>query len=103
MAEWPYNTAAWKVTRRKCLVRDKHLCQLSLPNCKVHATEAHHLVPPSEGGDPFDLANVVAVCKSCNIAERNARHAAAWRREQGLEDHDVSGVDEVGTQVSAPW
>lgn len=81
-----YDTPAWRSVRRLVLARDMHRCQVAGQRCTVTATEVDHIVPLTEGGAPYDPANLRAACKWCNswlAAERTnlgRRQAAARRR-----------------------
>lgn len=78
----PYHDPRWKQARLATLARDSYLCQIQLPGCKTRANEADHIVDWEDGGHPFDLANLRAACKSCNIALRNQRVAARARAQR---------------------
>ena len=78
----PYHTPQWKQARRACLTRDNHQCQLRLPGCKGRATEADHRIDWQDGGHPYDLANLQAACKHCNISKRNTNVAARAREHR---------------------
>jgi HNH endonuclease len=66
----PRRTRRWRRVRYAALVRDLFRCYW----CGGPADTGDHLVPLSMGGDPFDLANVVAACRSCN---RGRHHPGA--------------------------
>lgn len=49
--------------------------------------EVDHIVPIAEGGEPFDMANLKAICRRCHIgktAKQNRQtpspERAAWNR-----------------------
>jgi 5-methylcytosine-specific restriction endonuclease McrA len=49
------------------LDRDQHRCQVQIAGrCRGHATQVDHIRAISEGGDPYDMANLRASCKPCN-------------------------------------
>jgi 5-methylcytosine-specific restriction endonuclease McrA len=66
------------------LARDGHVCVW----CHGWADTAEHITPRSLGGDPFDLSNGVAACRSCNSSRNNrprpsrapVRPSRAWGR-----------------------
>jgi hypothetical protein len=60
---------------------------LRLAGCTGHATEGHHVIDWRDGGARYDLDNVVAACKSCNVAEANRRRATALRRQREARPH----------------
>ena len=35
--------------------------------CGNEASQADHVIPIAEGGDPMSLSNLVAACKTCNL------------------------------------
>ena len=76
----PYDTHRWRQIRPVVLQRDEHQCQIRLPGCKIHANEVDHIIDWRHGGAWFDIANLRAACKACNIAQRNTRHAARNRK-----------------------
>lgn len=57
------STARWQSVRGTQLA--------TYPLCEVcqreYATEVHHIVPRSEGGDTFDSQNLVSVCGVCHL------------------------------------
>jgi 5-methylcytosine-specific restriction protein A len=65
-----YFTKEWERTRRRVLKRDGYRCRVLLDNgarCPVHdrtgvGLQAHHLVALEEGGEPYDLTNLVTAC-----------------------------------------
>jgi 5-methylcytosine-specific restriction protein A len=68
-----YHKKRWLTTRSKVLARD--------PICKVCnqrlATEVDHIVPLSQGGDPWDLGGLQGICGPCHRVKsgREARGA----------------------------
>jgi hypothetical protein len=68
-AEYPtiYHTPEWRRVRTKVYERDGYVCTV----CEDAASgplHAHHETPLSEGGEPFDLDNLVTVCAPCHYA-----------------------------------
>lgn len=81
------NQAHWRRVRWAVLRRDGFRCQ----KCgKAGRLEVHHVQALEAGGDPYDLGNLAAICRSCHIGlhrqdniDRQAAlypQAAAWRR-----------------------
>ena len=63
-----YRDRRWAVVQRAILIRDKWRCaSCSLPG----RLEIHHKQPISEGGAPFDLANLQALCTKCHHAQHD--------------------------------
>jgi 5-methylcytosine-specific restriction endonuclease McrA len=79
----PYYDPRWRTIRRLVLERDVYACQLDLPKCRGRADSVHHVRDWRDGGAAFDPDNLVAVCVSCNTAERNRRTAARARAARG--------------------
>jgi 5-methylcytosine-specific restriction endonuclease McrA len=60
------NSAAFKKLREVAKARDGHRCR----RCgSTEQLEAHELVPLLEGGNPFDLDNLVTLCAVCHRKE----------------------------------
>lgn len=60
-----YGSPAWKRTRAMARLRDGNQC------VKCGTTEkldVHHEQPVREGGNPFDLDNLVTLCARCHAA-----------------------------------
>ena len=73
-----YGSGQWERVRRLVLERDNHLCQIKLKACRVKANTVDHILRPEEGGAPYDMDNLRASCRSCNMV----RHNAAYFREK---------------------
>jgi 5-methylcytosine-specific restriction endonuclease McrA len=59
------STRRWRTHRANVLDRDGHLCQLQLPGCTLHATQAHHTLGKNgPAGD--DETYLLAACPHCN-------------------------------------
>lgn len=71
-----YDSRHWRHIRQLVLRRDNHTRHW----CNKPATTADHLRSISEGGAPYDPANLVASCKPCN-SSRGA--AVAMAKERG--------------------
>jgi len=79
----PYAHQAWRTVRQEVLERDNYQCQIRGPKCKGKATEADHIIPWAAGGAMYDLGNLQAACKSCNVARANTtKHKEGWRRSK---------------------
>lgn len=67
-----YSTREWREARAAALERDGHQCTVELPadtgeiwRCPdVHDLVVHHIDPVEAGGHPFDLANLLTICRS---------------------------------------
>ena len=68
------NPRRWERVRRQAFARDHHRCRRCGRSGRL---EAHHEPPLERGGNPFDLAGVVTLCRGCHIE----RHRADRRRE----------------------
>ncbi len=76
MTKPTYRDPRWKAVRLAVLRRDAYTCQIKRPKCRTLATEVDHIRAVSDGGAPFDAANLRAACKGCNVGARNVRVAA---------------------------
>jgi 5-methylcytosine-specific restriction endonuclease McrA len=77
-----YHTKTWKALRLSTLRRDRYLCKIKLPGCKVIATEVDHIIEPSRGGAFMSPVNTQSACKSCNVSKRNRNLAADARAQR---------------------
>lgn len=62
-----YDTLLWQTVRARALARDGNRCtvsQLLGGHCAAGPLHAHHIIPVSEGGEPFDLHNVGTTCSA---------------------------------------
>lgn len=55
-----YNSVRWHHLRRRALF-DRPLCP-----CGNLAVDVHHITSLEAGGDPYDPANVLPLCKTCH-------------------------------------
>lgn len=65
MATSLYSTSRWQQTRAQALARDGNTCsvaRLFRGACSTAPLHVHHIVPVSDGGDPFDLDNLASTC-----------------------------------------
>lgn len=75
-AERGYDTQWRKVRKQK--LQEQPLCEVCLRAGYVTpATEVHHIVPVSEGGDVYAWDNLMSVCHSCHMK----LHAGLERRQ----------------------
>lgn len=75
----PQYSGPWKRVRRVVLERDGHRCQIAGPNCTGHADQVDHITPVELGGAWFDLDNLRAACRRCNVGAGNRSRLEAWR------------------------
>ncbi|ARE87386.1 HNH endonuclease [Clostridium formicaceticum] len=61
-----YQSKEWKKARTMTLIRDNYLCQDCLDSRITYATMVHHITPIVEGGEPYDVNNLVSLCDSCH-------------------------------------
>ena len=68
----------WARVRRATFERDGWRCT----RCKRRGRlEAHHEPPLREGGDPYDLAGILTLCRGCHIAEHQRASMTPGRAE----------------------
>jgi 5-methylcytosine-specific restriction endonuclease McrA len=53
----------WKDIRLRVLARDGYVCYI----CGGEATQVDHVIPRTKMGDMWDMDNLAAVCRTCNI------------------------------------
>ena len=55
------------------VLADEPSCRL----CERPATEVHHIDPIGDGGDPYDITNLMPICKECHDASHGGgqRHS----------------------------
>ena len=74
-----HHGARWDQVRLAALERDGWRCQ----TCgKAGVLEVHHVVALRDGGAPYDLANLVTLCRACHLEAHHGRVSpaeAAWR------------------------
>ena len=64
-----YHTATWQKLRKMCL-RMRPICE----HCKKTAsTVAHHDEPVEDGGEFFDLDNLMGLCRGCHEIEHRRK------------------------------
>lgn len=57
----------WKNLRLRVLARDGRCCYL----CQGEADQVDHIVPRTKMGDMWDMDNLAAVCRRCNLLKGN--------------------------------
>jgi 5-methylcytosine-specific restriction endonuclease McrA len=76
----------WRSVRSSFLHEDgkRVMCKCG----ERHVSEVHHIVPISDGGNPFDRANLIGLCNPCHliahreINDQKDTKAARKRRER---------------------
>lgn len=58
-------THRWRKIREKAIKRDNGRCQICGGDSNLHV---HHMKPMKDGGEPFDMNNLVTVCESCHYS-----------------------------------
>lgn len=62
------NDPRWKRARRDCLDRDDDTCQ----QCGADEDlTVDHVLPLDLGGEPFELDNLLTLCRPCNSRKGN--------------------------------
>ena len=98
------DTATWKKVRAIARARDQACTQRHQGNCNGQL-EVHHRIPIGQGGQPFDLANLVTLCrhhhKQAEAAFLKARaiHPLPGFREKHSGWRDPSTEDSQGPSV----
>jgi 5-methylcytosine-specific restriction enzyme A len=80
MARKPQYAGPWRRIRAEVLLRDGNRCQIKAQGCTQLADEVDHILPVSLGGEWFDIDNLRAACKRCNLA-RNVKHIRTASRQ----------------------
>lgn len=78
----PLDSHLWDTVRSRALERDGGRCTVSRllgGTCSAGPLHAHHIVPRSEGGDPYDLDNVGTTCASHHPMWESLRRILARR------------------------
>ena len=65
-----YNTKRWQMTRKAYLAKQP-LCETE--GCGEIATDVHHRVDLADGGDPWNLEGLEALCHSCHSSTTRQR------------------------------
>ena len=58
-----YNTSRWQRLRKLILSRNP-ICQAN--DCNNLSSHVDHIVPMADGGEPYELENLQALCASCH-------------------------------------
>ena len=53
----------WKDIRLRVLARDGYVCYI----CGGEATQVDHVIPRTKMGDMWDMDNLAAICRRCNL------------------------------------
>ena len=70
------NARRWAAVRRQAFTRDKYRCT----SCgNAGRLEAHHEPPLRAGGDPYELAGIATLCRSCHIKRHRPDDMVAGR------------------------
>ena len=74
-----YDSSKWRNGVRVLKLKTTPYCEICLENdILTEAKEVDHIKPISEGGEPFDIDNLQALCTSCHAKksakEGNDRH-----------------------------
>lgn len=63
-----YSTLLWQTARAATLLRDGYACGADegdgVPCGQLDHLQVHHLTPVEEGGDPYDIKNLLTLCPS---------------------------------------
>ena len=95
-----YGTKRWKELRRLVLEEDGdcHWCRLKGKRTK--ASQVDHIVELDRGGDPYDRANLVPSCASCN-ASRGARFVNQ-KTAQRIQNRNNASKTSFSVKTSTP-
>lgn len=64
--DFNYNLKAWKRTRNYVLSEEPLCRECSKKKLVVPATDVDHILPISDGGNPWDLDNLQPLCSRCH-------------------------------------
>ena len=73
----PRLTRKYKSVRLQVLARDEWTCRY----CQQDATTVDHVIPIVKGGDPIDMNNMVAACRSCNSSKGSRSEGLFLQRQ----------------------
>lgn len=92
MADWPYNTAAWRLLRKSKLA-ERPLCEPCERRGKiVAASTVDHIRSIASGGEPFPpLAGLMSMCHACHNTKTNAVDRAGGKGVK-FKGCDVNGL-----------
>lgn len=63
---WVYNTARWRRLRIRVLTEEPFCKECAAQDVVCASAEVDHIVPLSQGGDPYDRKNLQGLCKACH-------------------------------------
>ncbi len=86
-----YSTSRWQRLRLKVLV-EHPLCH----DCGRAASEVHHVVALSDGGDPWDPNNLMALCSRCHALRTHAEVAVRQGRVFRRKGYRLDGTPLAG-------
>ena len=93
MADWPYNTGAWRKLRLAKLAADPlcHACKLIGRNVPARAVD--HIEAIAKGGEPFPpLHRLMSLCIPCHNSKTNAvDHPNATGIRRSIRGFDLEG------------
>ncbi len=70
MSRSVYNSRRWRDVVQPAQLRREPLCRMCKARGHVRqATEVDHVVRISEGGDPWDQANLQSLCHDCHSSK----------------------------------
>lgn len=81
MNVWPYSTLAWKRLRRAKLAQTP-TCEYCAPGTHTPATVVDHRKAICDGGDPWDMGNLVSCCAPCHNRKTAFMDGAGGNRRQ---------------------
>ena len=86
MARWPYNTKAWRQTRR-AIIADEPLCRMCAQVGQTTAAQVvDHIERVADAPDKaFDPDNLQPLCKSCHDRFKQAQERGRGLRGAGLD------------------
>jgi 5-methylcytosine-specific restriction endonuclease McrA len=73
----PRLSRKYKSIRLQVLARDEWTCRY----CQQDATTVDHVIPIVKGGDPIDMNNMVAACRSCNSSKGSRSEGLFLQRQ----------------------
>ena len=83
------NTRRWAATRRAVFKRDGYRCR----RCgQAGRLEAHHVKRLEDGGDPWDLNNILSYCRGCHIDHHKPDNMLPGRRPWRDFVEELTGV-----------
>ena len=71
----------WRVVRLKALDRDNWTCRKCGGRGRL---EVDHIQPLEDGGELYDLSNLMSLCKKCHISKTRLDYRARHPVEPGV-------------------